>query len=120
METEEKPTSAIATATISSNPGHDDGGLYDRITVVITTSPVRSNPDMSILSQVLNSLLLVPGLEGARKLIVCDGYRLGKQCRFKLGRIMPEHEGKYADYKARLHTLVQEGQGPFRNAEVGI
>ena len=44
------------------------------ITVIITTSPVPSNPSTDLLERVLQSLYLIPLT--APKIIVCDGYKL--------------------------------------------
>lgn len=44
------------------------------ITVIITTSPVPSNPSTDLLERVLQSLYLIP--LSAPKIIVCDGYKL--------------------------------------------
>eukprot|EP00438_Fugacium_kawagutii_P013662 Skav213135 [mRNA] locus=scaffold107:365739:369066:+ [translate_table: standard] len=46
------------------------------ISVIITTSPVPSNPSTDLLERVLLSLHLIPGLANAAKIIVCDGYKI--------------------------------------------
>ena len=46
------------------------------ITVILTTSPVPSNPSTDLMERVLQSLYLIPALGHAPKIIVCDGYRL--------------------------------------------
>jgi hypothetical protein len=57
------------------------GCLRDRVTVIITTSPVRSNPDTFVISAVIQSFLLVPGLADCRKLIMCDHYVVAEEAR---------------------------------------
>ena len=42
----------------------------------IHNSPVRSNPDTFIITRVLASFGLVPGLAACRTLIVCDGFQV--------------------------------------------
>ena len=54
--------------------------VYDRLTVVITTSPTRSNPSTKMLELVVNSLDLVPHLQSCRKVIVCDGSHWSTHC----------------------------------------
>ena len=46
------------------------------ISVVVTTSPVPSNPSTDLLERVLKSFDLIPGLQRAPKIIVCDGYKI--------------------------------------------
>ncbi len=35
---------------------------WNRVTVIVTTSPVRSNPDVSLVEEVFQSFFLVPGM----------------------------------------------------------
>lgn len=92
--------------------------LSQRLTVIVTTSPVRSHPDTTVICTALNSFHLVPGLEQTRKLIVCDGYVVSDRSQFKKGRITPDVETGYAEYKSRLRSLIKEGKGAFCNTEV--
>lgn len=48
-------------------------GPHDEITVVIPTSPVPSNPDLSMIQEVIESIRI--DLPGAEILITCDGVR---------------------------------------------
>ena len=45
--------------------------LHRLVTVVVTTSPMRSDPDLDILSTTLGSLSFA-GLQDCRKILVCD------------------------------------------------
>ena len=63
------------------------------ITVIITTSPVPSNPSTELLERVLLSFQLIPGLSQAPKIIVCDGYKVAN------GRSNP----KAGDLREALH-----------------
>lgn len=96
---------ADAAAGGSTIPGSEEEGssrlrLQDRLTVIVTTrcvhttfdqrvkpsthqqdhpsinSPVRSNPDTTIIRRVLSSFGIVPGLDACRKIIVCDGFQV--------------------------------------------
>ena len=48
--------------------------IAELLTVVIVTSPNHTNPDTTVIRYVLSSFDLVPQLEAARLIIVCDGY----------------------------------------------
>ena len=50
----------------------DDMPMRDSLTVVVTSSPVPSNPCTAMLTQVVASLGQADGLAGCRKVIVCD------------------------------------------------
>ena len=54
------------------------GDLPSVITVVVTTSPMRSDPDLDILETTFGSLSLA-GLEGCRKILVCDHLNVDTQ-----------------------------------------
>ena len=45
------------------------------LTIVLTTSPVQSNPSTDLLEGCLGSFAHVPALAGVRRIIVCDGCR---------------------------------------------
>jgi hypothetical protein len=49
------------------------GALKDRLTVILTTSPVGSNPSTALLEHTLATFALAPGLQLCRKILVCDG-----------------------------------------------
>ena len=51
-----------------------DAGWRDRLTVIITTSPLPRHPCSSMLEAILLSLRGFGGLAGCRTLIVADGY----------------------------------------------
>ena len=51
-----------------------DAGWRDRLTVIITTSPLPRHPCSSMLEAILLSLRGFGGLAGCRTLIVTDGY----------------------------------------------
>lgn len=55
--------------------------MKDRLTVIITSSPVRSNPDTHVITRVFQSFNLVPGLAACRKILICDGYVIADESR---------------------------------------
>lgn len=91
-------------------------------TVIITTSPVQSNPSTTYIEAVLASFALVPALAGVRRLLVCDGVRETEtqtaKRGFRGGWVTPEGARRYADYRARLRKLASDGEGDWRNTEV--
>lgn len=71
------------------------------ITVIITTSPVPSNPSTDLLERVLQSLYLIPLT--APKIIVCDGYKLaGGRSNPKAGKISALEAERYEEYIKQL------------------
>ena len=57
---------------------HDQAGLRDLLTIVITTSPIRSNPSTELIETIMETFVHA-GPDFAydcRKVIVCDGFRV--------------------------------------------
>ena len=50
--------------------------MTQNITAIITTSPVRSNPDTSMINEVIKSMNLIENLFECKKLLICDGYKI--------------------------------------------
>jgi len=67
------------------------------LNVLVTTSPVPSNPAIKMISRVLGSLDRFLG-EDYRLLLVCDGCEGGQEAR-----------QRYEEYKSRLRRLVSDG-----------
>ena len=53
---------------------HAEPGWRDRLTIIVTTSPLPRHPCSSMLEAILLSLHGFGGLAGCRTLIVADGY----------------------------------------------
>ena len=77
-----------------------------RCTVIITTSPVQSNPDPLLIKTVLDSFKFVGGLNECPRIIVCDGCvvkeKFAKGDGFRCGVVTAEGERKYDEYKLRV------------------
>lgn len=72
------------------------------ISVVVTTSPVRSNPSTDLLERVLLSLHLV-GLAHVPRIIVCDGYKISAgKSNHKAGKISVAEAERYSEYIQKL------------------
>lgn len=67
---------------VEAAPEAGGTALKEKLTVIVTTSPVRSNPDTHVISKVFESFLLVPGLAQCRKLLICDGYLVVESSRY--------------------------------------
>lgn len=80
------------------------------LTVVITSSPVRSNPSTRMLLECISSLNLHGGLAGCRKVIVCDGFKVRQRSQRKLGVVTDEEAMSYKAYVRRLaqHCRIRE------------
>jgi hypothetical protein len=106
--------------------------LGDLLTVIVTTSPIKSNPSTELLERVFNTFF--NGGEDfalkCRKLIICDG------CREKNEKVSKRHTNpkqamrngivnsvqldNYIDFKAALRSLCAKApsDSPFSNTEL--
>ena len=71
-------------------------------TVIVTTSPVRSNPSTEMLASTLESLALVPYLRTAPKLLVCDGCIVKQKPQHKAGRVTADEQEQHAEFVRRV------------------
>ena len=99
-----------------------DAGWRDRLTVIITTSPLPRHPCSSMLEAILLSLRGFGGLAGCRTLIVADGYEAsaaeGQSARWKKGKISEEAAARYEQHKQRVRAACEAGAPPFEQAEL--
>eukprot|EP00750_Incisomonas_marina_P014592 INCI17691.5.p1 GENE.INCI17691.5~~INCI17691.5.p1 ORF type:complete len:589 (-),score=79.91 INCI17691.5:69-1835(-) len=87
--------------------------VSQHLTIVVTTSPVISNPSTKLIEHLLRSMHEVPGLRDCAVLIMCDGYKVIEDERHRLhgkvtnkrGRVTPEGAAKYEEFKQRLKAL---------------
>lgn len=108
--------------------------LEELLTIVVTTSPIQSNPSTELLERVFDTFFY-GGKEFAlkcRKVIVCDGCRGGdgskqvskRHATFKQsmrnGIVNAEQFEKYKDFKVALRKLCEFAlpDSPFYTAEV--
>lgn len=83
--------------------------IHGKLTIVVTTSPVISNPSTALLEHLIRSMGDVPGLRASAIIIMCDGYKVlqdthrlhGKHTN-KLGRVTEERAHQYEEFKRRL------------------
>ena len=97
-----------------------DAGWRDRLTLIITTSPLPRHPCSSMLEAILLSLRGFGGLAGCRTLIVADGYEAsaaeGQAARWKKGKISEEAAARYEQHKQRVRAACESGAPPFEQA----
>lgn len=80
------------------------------ITVLIVTSPIRSNPSTQMLEEVLAGLCLIEELSAAQWLFVCDGFTIAtgkQQPRHKGGVIAEEHIARYDKFIENVRELTR-------------
>ena len=90
---------------------------WERVTVVLTTSPCVSLPSTRCIEEVLASIDDFGGLKGARKIIVCDGVKCRDVNKFRSGVVTEEARVKYEVYLQRLIHLTRTA-GPLYGAEL--
>jgi len=78
------------------------------LTVVITSSPVRSNPSTRMLLECLTSLDIHGDLSQCRKLIMCDGFKVREQSQRKLGIVTDEEAVLYREYIQSIACMCRE------------
>jgi len=82
------------------------------MSVLITTSPVPSNPSTMMLEAVLNTFPRVPGLVECPMVIVCDGFRFAEKSTWKAGRVTEDAAVRYQEYIKNLEALLASGKLP--------
>lgn len=81
--------------------------LKDKLTVITTTSPIRSHPDTEMLEICQKSLFDMPGIQECPKIIVFDG--IHKRMMFL--------KDSYEEYKTNVQNLT-ETDPYFRNTQL--
>jgi hypothetical protein len=84
------------------------GSLAAELTVLITSSPVRSNPSTRMVQESLASLDAFGGCAECRKLILCDGVTVKPKSRPKVGCVTAGEAELYSEYVARLGALCRD------------
>lgn len=92
-------------------------GVEELLTVVITSSPVRSNPSTRMLQECMASLNRNGGLARCRKVIMCDGFKVRQRSQRKLGVVTDEEAVLYREYVHRVVCLCRT-HPDFRRARL--
>ena len=80
------------------------------ISIIITTSPIKSNPSTSVIDMALESIRKQEYLKNKQIFIVCDGVTVSDEKNaFKSGKITEENREKYIGFKQNLRKI----EGPY-------
>jgi|GEM_PF-3267722 len=71
------------------------------LSVIITTSPIKSHPSTGMIQKVITSLHL---REAWQVIIVCDGYRVSEKTELKRGIITAKQAANYEQYIKNLEA----------------
>lgn len=86
---------------------YNDASVADLITVITTTNPIPSIPEVHHIYHSQKSLLLIPALSLCKKIIVFDGLQPSYKHR----------KADYDEYKRRMGDLVETDPG-FANTQL--
>ena len=93
---------------IGATSAEPAAGVEGLLTVIITSSPVRSNPSTRMLSECIASLDRNAGLSKCRKLIMCDGFKVRQRSLRKQGVVTDEEAELYCTYVRNVARLCRE------------
>ena len=83
-------------------------GIESLLTVVVTSSPIKSNPSTRLLLECLQSLDKHGALANCRKLIMCDGFKVRKTSQRKQGIVTDDEAELYREYVNEVARLCRE------------
>jgi hypothetical protein len=101
-------------ARVGSTPPLDPG----RLTIVLTTSPIKTHPSTRLIEEVFESAAVLAGLGGCRKIIVADGVKVREHDKFRSGICTPDAMANYGHYLSRLDALTKTEGSPLCGAEL--
>jgi hypothetical protein len=79
--------------------------LTEQLSIIITTSPIKSHPSTSLIDQTINSFKRTPHLIDCPIIILCDGFKTkssGNKNEYKSCVITEEVKEKYLEFISRL------------------
>ena len=90
----------------------DQVSVYERLTVVLVTSPAPSNPSLVLLKTVISSFSHLRDLSNCRVIIYFDGYTIHAEANTKSGRVTETMAASYEQYyiNAQLEFSSQSSQ----------
>lgn len=99
--------------------------LRERLTVLLTTSPLARHPCADLIDEVLGSFQLADGLADCDLILVCDGYRDTnaeglpfKESKFRSGIVDADAAANYEAYKATLRERQCSRDGATPSMQV--
>jgi hypothetical protein len=81
--------------------------LYDKLSIIITTSPIRLNPSTKIIEKIFDNFRYIDGLNDCIKIIICDGYNIDDIPKYKSGVITNDEAERYLKYISNLNKLIE-------------
>lgn len=110
----------------ADNAATERGAIAERIyiaanlTLIVTTSAIRSNPSLDMLTSTLESYLRVLPKE-CPTILVCDGcftVECDKPPQHKAGRVTEEEKTKYVEYIRRIREAAAANTGPLSGISI--
>ncbi|KAJ3166317.1 hypothetical protein HDU88_003541 [Geranomyces variabilis] len=96
---------AECTAAASITPSAE---VAQSLSLILTTSPSPFHPRTTLLSTVLESLHLCPGLADCSLTVIFDGYRTADRGKLKQGRVTEDLARTYEEYCVAAHEYLDE------------
>ncbi len=101
--------------------------VLDKLTLIITTSPIRSHPSPSLLVAIAETFHHA-NIGECRKVFVCDGHRFksngqgrkhqGEKAAMRSGYVTNDQAANYDQFKVNLRAKIEGGEAGFTNAEM--
>ena len=119
------PLDEAGTASATRGGVHLVNDLRDRVTVIVTTSPIPSNPSYALLQATIKSFALCSNnaLSQCRIIVACDGYTVAGDCvgpdasekkgrgkrkaKYKWGSVLQAGAEAYTEF---IHGVKQAAQ----------
>ncbi|KAJ1454465.1 hypothetical protein M885DRAFT_566220 [Pelagophyceae sp. CCMP2097] len=80
--------------------------LEDKLTVVISTSPTRTNPSTLLIEETVGSVRHhAPDLTKCPTIVICDGYKVKPEPRYRSGQVTAEGGVLYEEYLNKVRKL---------------
>ena len=80
--------------------------LESKVTVILCTSPVKTNPSTALIEETVGSMRhYASALEGCPCIVICDGYKIRAENRYRSGQVTVDGGEKYEEYLRRLRKL---------------
>jgi len=80
--------------------------LEDKLTVILCTSPVKSNPSTKLIEETYGSMChYAPALKACRLIISCDGYKTRDKAKYRSGQVTEEGGKNYEAFLEKLGKL---------------
>mmetsp|Transcript_1394 Transcript_1394/g.1814 ORF Transcript_1394/g.1814 Transcript_1394/m.1814 type:complete len:304 (-) Transcript_1394:190-1101(-) len=80
--------------------------LSEKLSIILCTSPVRTNPSTLLIEETVGSVKYhAPASRKCRWYIVCDGYKIRQEPKFRSGQVTVEAGEKYEAFLEKLQRL---------------